>query len=86
MGEGSTVTCAGPGTVFTFGVHDPNAGSPTCGFTYRRSSQGRQFTVSATVTYRVTWAGGGQSGTVGDLTATWSTLQQVDEAQSVVTG
>ncbi|MBN1171228.1 MAG: hypothetical protein JXA67_03560, partial [Micromonosporaceae bacterium] len=37
LGEGGSVTCAGPGTAWTVGT-DPLAASPDCGYTYRCSS------------------------------------------------
>ena len=37
MGDGTTVTCTGPGTAWTAGS-DPRSPSPDCGHVYRRSS------------------------------------------------
>ena len=51
MGDGSTVTCDGPGTPYQAET-DPKASSPDCGHTYLRSSareSGQAFVVSATV-------------------------------------
>jgi hypothetical protein len=85
MGDGSSVTCNGPGTVYRPGTDNPNAASPTCGFTYRRASGSGAFRVTATVTYAVTWAGGGQTGSLGDLTAAGVTTLRVNESQAIVT-
>lgn len=85
MGDGGSVTCRGPGDVFRPGTDDPYAASPTCGFRYRRSSGSVRFTVTATVSYTVTWSGGGQAGTLDDLTAAGTTSLHVGESQAIVT-
>jgi hypothetical protein len=84
MGDGSTVTCDGPGTPYssTYGAH---ASSPTCGYTYTTPSSTAAhgtFPVTGTTTWRVTWAGGGQNGA---LTIRRSTTVRVvvDEAEAV---
>ena len=87
LGDGTTVMCSGPGTVWTPGT-DPTAVSPDCGHVYRRSSAGTGggfFVVSATVTWDVTWAGAGQSGTVPGLTTIGRLQTRVQESQTVVT-
>ncbi|MGW2572688.1 ATP/GTP-binding protein [Streptomyces sp. NPDC001537] len=65
MGDGSTVTCNGPGTVYaaSYGKQD----SPTCGHTYTRTSasqSGAKYAVTATATWTVNWQvnGGGETG------------------------
>jgi hypothetical protein len=86
MGDGITRTCEGPGTAWTRGT-DPRAASPDCGHVYRRSSAGAAggaYTVSATVTWEVTWAGAGQSGTVPGLETTGQVQTRVQESQAVV--
>jgi hypothetical protein len=86
-GDGATVTCHGPGTVFHPG-DDPAAPSPTCGHTYRTSSAGQPgvaFTVTATVHWSVTWAGAGQAGTFPDLTTTATARVPVAESQALTT-
>lgn len=88
MGDGSTVTCTGPGTPFT-SRGDPRAASPDCGHTYQRSSAGapgEQFRVTATVSWRIAWAGAGASGTFPDLTTSASAALRVAEAQALGTG
>lgn len=59
MGDGSTVTCNGPGTPFT----EDQAGepSPTCGHVYRALSDSGKYRVEATSTWQIRWSGGGQS-------------------------
>lgn len=59
MGDGSTVTCNGPGTPFT----EDQAGepSPTCGHVYRELSGSGKYRVQATSTWQIRWSGGGQS-------------------------
>lgn len=88
MGDGTIVTCAGPGTRYQADA-DPKASSPDCGHTYRRSSArepGQAFAVSATVQWTVTWSGAGQSGTFPDLTTTNSTTFRVAEAHALNNG
>jgi hypothetical protein len=63
MGDGHNVVCDSPGTPYEdmFGADS----SPTCGHTYTRTSAqepGEAYTVTATTTWRVVWAGGGQRG------------------------
>ncbi|WP_123678759.1 hypothetical protein [Couchioplanes caeruleus] len=86
MGDGTTKTCDGPGTAWTPGT-DPAKASPDCGHVYRRSSAGAAggtYTVTVTVTWEVSWAGAGQSGTVPGMTTTGQVQTQVQESQAVV--
>nr|WP_221378323.1 hypothetical protein [Actinoplanes polyasparticus] len=86
MGDGTTRTCEGPGTVWSAGT-DPKAVSPDCGHVYRRSSAGASggaYTVAATVRWEVTWVGAGQSGTVPGLETTGRVQTRVQESQAVV--
>jgi hypothetical protein len=87
-GDGSSLTCRGPGTAWKAG-DNPAAASPTCGHTYRTSSAGaagQTFTLSATTMWRVSWAGAGQSGTVPDLQTTARVDIAVAESQAVTGG
>jgi hypothetical protein len=87
MGDGSVLTCTGPGTAYTPSAN-PMSGSPTCGYTYRRSSSGQPesaFTLTATVHWAVTWAGGGQGGTFADLSTTTAVAVPVAESQALNT-
>ena len=78
-GDGSLVTCRGPGTAWAFD-RDPNTASPTCGHTYTKPGR---FTLTATATWTVTWAGGGQNGNVPDLVTTTTQMVTVVEAQAL---
>jgi hypothetical protein len=85
MGDGATVTCAGPGSAFPV-TANPLAASPDCGHTYTRSSLGEpnnEFNVSATVHWTVTWTGAGQGGTFPDLTTTSTAAFAVVESQAL---
>lgn len=77
MGDGSTVTCQGPGTAYqaSYGKQE----SPTCGHTYTSTSApqpGGRYTVTATSTWTVDWQvnGGGET---GQLTAIRQSQEQV---------
>ncbi|MEU1034497.1 ATP/GTP-binding protein [Streptomyces mirabilis] len=65
MGDGSAVTCLGPGTTYeaSYGKQE----SPTCGHTYTSTSAsqtGSKYGVTATATWTVDWQvnGGGETG------------------------
>ncbi len=63
MGDGNSVTCDGPGTPYErrFG----GTRSPDCGYMYSTASYGRTndaYVITATATWQVRWAGGGQTG------------------------
>lgn len=89
MGDGTTVTCAGPAAVGTpyedrFGASP----SPTCGHTYTRMSDDQPsdaYTVTATSYWIVTWSGGGASDTI-PLDFSRSTQVTVGEIQVLITG
>jgi len=88
MGDGTTVTCTGPGTAWRDGTA-PAKPSPTCGHTYQQPSVGRPdqaFRVTATVTWSIGWTGGGQGGGLPAMQTTATTALQVAESQAVVTG
>ncbi|MFC5107569.1 hypothetical protein [Kibdelosporangium philippinense] len=88
MGDGTTVSCRGPGTVYRTDS-DPKSGSPDCGHTYHASSArqtGQAFPVSATVHWTVTWSGAGQSGTFPGMTTTSNAAFRVAEAQALNNG
>lgn len=88
MGDGSTVTCAGPDAAGT--PYDASYGgspSPTCGYRYGWTSArepGGAFTVTVTANWEVTWAvvGGGQSG-VMNRSVVRSTQLRVGEVQVI---
>jgi hypothetical protein len=81
LGDGTSVLC-GQGTAWTSGT-DPAEASPTCGHSYLKPGN---LTLTATVTWTLTWAGGGQSGTVPDLTTTAQTAVHVAEAPALNSG
>lgn len=88
MGDGSVVSCTGPGMAFPEGG-DPRSPSPTCGYTYRSSSAGQPnqvYRVTATMHWTVAWSGAGAGGSFPELTTTSNTAFRVAEAQAVNSG
>jgi hypothetical protein len=88
LGDGTTLTCHGPGTAYPTGT-DPTAASPDCGHTYAHTSSGQPggaFTVTATVTWAITWTGGGQTGTLPTLQTQATTTLRVVESRAVIVG
>jgi hypothetical protein len=86
-GDGTSSTCQGPGTPYVAGASDASAASPTCGHTYRITSAtapGQQFSVTATLSWKITWNGGGQSGTFPDLTTATTVHWPVEQVESVL--
>ncbi|GAB4001741.1 hypothetical protein GCM10029992_38070 [Glycomyces albus] len=83
MGDGTTVTCEGPGTAWEKGM-DPEAASPDCGHTYTQPSS-NDLRTSVTVAWEVTWSGGGESGSVPGMTTTASVTWPVVESHALVT-
>ena len=75
MGDGSTVTCIGPGSPYAdaYGKRP----SPDCGHTYTRQGT---YTVRATSYWIVTWSGIGQTGTI-PLNFTRTSVIMMGEAQ-----
>ena len=89
MGDGEVVSCEGPGTPYRAGDGDPRRGSPDCGHTYARGSASRPggvFEVSATVTWRVVWSGGGASGVAGPLLSSSVSPVRVVQVRTVNSG
>lgn len=84
-GDGEAVTCAGPGTAWRPGM-DSAAASPTCGHTYAAASGSGSFTLRATVTWQISWVGGGDTGTEPPLTTTGSARIRVVEAGGLNNG
>jgi len=87
FGDGAELVCQGPGTRYTAG-YGPSAPSPTCGHTYTTSSAaepGGAYPVRVTVTWSITWAGGGQGGTEPVLRSTAGTQFRVAESQAINT-
>jgi PKD domain len=82
FGDGTSITCDGPGTVYSpsFGA---GASSPTCGHTY---TQIGGYALTATVHWKITWAGAGESGVFNGMTTTSSEQVTVEQSNAVVTG
>jgi hypothetical protein len=84
--DGDMFTC-GKGPAWTPGA-DPKAASPDCGQVYSgpsRTVSGGRCTVTATITWQVTWSGGGATGTEPALTSTASVPVAVVESAAVNT-
>jgi len=88
MGDGSTVTCHGPGTPYTAG-DDPAAPSPTCGHTYTQSSAGQPegaYPVRVTIDWDITWRGtGGAAGALPPLFTVATAGMRVAQSQALNT-
>jgi hypothetical protein len=88
MGDGKTVTCHGPGTPYAKG-DNPASSSPTCGYTYTRSSAGQPaaaYHVTVTITWDITWTGpGGAGGALPPLFTAAAAPMRVAESQAVNT-
>ena len=85
MGDGTTVTCDGPGAAYT-GSADPAAPSPACGYTYTRSSAGQPggaFRVTATIKWTIIWSAGGLTGRLPPLFSAAAAAFRVAESQAV---
>lgn len=85
MGDGSQIVCQTAGTPYKpeYGRKD----SPDCGYTYKLSSTrepGRAYTVTATSSWVITWAGAGQTGTIRLDGLTRSAQIRIGEAQVLV--
>ncbi|EFE72362.1 conserved hypothetical protein [Streptomyces viridosporus ATCC 14672] len=68
MGDGSAVTCTGPGTPYTGSAG--MAESPTCGHVYSKTSAGApggKYAVTATSTWTIDWQGGGAAGQLTEI-------------------
>lgn len=84
MGDGTTVVCHGPGTAYS--PTSARTTSPDCGHVYLRSSArrpGHVYTVTATTTWSIRWAGGGQAGAL-TRTRTSTAQLRVGELQVLV--
>jgi hypothetical protein len=83
MGDGRSVTCTTAGTPYADSYGRQS--SPDCGYTYSRTSAGGAYTVAATSSWTITWAGGGQTGTIDDISFTQEAQVQIGELQVVQT-
>ncbi|GGJ60673.1 ATP/GTP-binding protein [Streptomyces brasiliensis] len=71
MGDGSSVTCNGPGTPYQ--ASEGMAQSPTCGHVYSKTSAGAKsgkYQVTATSTWTIDWQGGGAAGQLTEIRQT----------------
>ncbi|MER5582317.1 ATP/GTP-binding protein [Streptomyces asoensis] len=79
MGDGTVVTCTGPGTPYTATAGKTD--SPTCGHTYTRTSAdqaGGRYRITATSTWTIDWqVTTGDAGQAGQLTETRQTQTQI---------
>ncbi|GAA1761552.1 hypothetical protein GCM10009795_005000 [Nocardioides hankookensis] len=85
MGDGTEVVCDTAGTPYKPSYGQKN--SPDCGHTYKKSSADESddaFTVTATSSWVITWAGAGQTGTIRLGGLTRSTQIRIGEAQVLV--
>lgn len=85
MGDGRNVSC-GAGTPYADSYGRQS--SPNCGHTYTRTSAGQPggaYTVAATSSWTITWAGGGQTGTIDDISFTQEAQVQIGELQVIQT-
>lgn len=85
-GDGTTSVCQGPGIPFAAETGDASAPSPTCGHTYQVTSAqvpGQQFAVTATVSWAISWSGGGAAGTFPDLSTSSTVRWTVSQIQSI---
>ncbi|KKK07024.1 hypothetical protein [Micromonospora sp. HK10] len=84
MGDGTEVTCTGPGTPYT--ASGPRAGqpSPDCGYD-RGYDRADTYRVGATTFWTVHWSGGNDSGDIAQNRVSGTIPVQINELQ-VVTG
>lgn len=83
MGDGNVIVCDSPGTEYFPRYGDRS--SPDCGHKFTKPSRdaGGRYTITATTTYQVDWAGGGDSGSLQvERSSTTSVL--INELQVVV--
>ncbi|MCX4911981.1 ATP/GTP-binding protein [Streptomyces sp. NBC_00687] len=83
MGDGSSVTCNGPGTRYqaSQGLNP----SPTCGHVYDKTSAGSsggRYPITATATWTIDWQGGGETGQLTEIRQTNMTVS-IGELQVV---
>ncbi|MEU4367338.1 hypothetical protein [Micromonospora chersina] len=82
MGDGTKVTCTGPGTPYA--ADGPRAGrtSPDCGYD-RGYARAGTYQVSATTFWTVEWSGGGESGEIAQSRVSGTIPVQINELQVV---
>lgn len=85
-GDGSSTVCDGPGTPWT-AAQPPSVASPTCGHTYTstsRTSPGGRFRLRVVITWRISWAGAGMTGTEPPAATVATATAQVVELRAVI--
>jgi hypothetical protein len=94
MGDGAQVVCDGPGSAYN-PAEMGSAKTSSCSYVYRSSSAGQEspdgnpndaaYTVTATITWDVSWKGDGfvGGGTLPPLTTTSTTHLRVEQIESV---
>jgi hypothetical protein len=94
MGDGSTVVCAGPGTVYDLSL-PPASQQTSCSYVYAQSSAAQpspdgdpndgSFEVTATVDWSVTWSAVGApgGGVLPDLTTSATVPLRVEQVESL---
>lgn len=100
MGNGATLTCAGPGVPYLSGYPSGPGGTEPpngCAYSYPESSAGQpsadglqnngSFPVTASVTWQVTWTSAGIAGggTLPSLVTSTSTRLRVEQIESIDT-
>ena len=86
MGDGRSVTCTTAGTPYADSYGRES--SPDCGHTYTRTSAGQPggaYTVAATSSWTITWTGGGQTGTIDNISFTQEAQVRIGELQVIQT-
>jgi hypothetical protein len=84
-GDGGVVPCKGPGKPWRAGM-DPSKPS-SCGHTYTTATTaGRTYALRATLSWEITWAGGGATGAVPALSTTAGMDLEVMEAGALNNG
>jgi hypothetical protein len=84
MGDGHSVTCTRPGTPYRESLGGRR--SPDCGYVYTQPSTTEPdgtYRVTGTTTWRVVWAGGGDSGAI-TLTRSSTTTVEIGELQVLI--
>ncbi|WP_254904127.1 hypothetical protein [Streptomonospora nanhaiensis] len=87
MGDGTTVSCDGPGTPFVTGRHDPAAASPECGHTFTRPSTPEPegvYDLEVAVVWEVEWSSAEGGGALEPLVTTAAAEVDVVESHGLV--
>ncbi|MFJ8579016.1 hypothetical protein [Micromonospora sp. NPDC093277] len=82
MGDGTEITCTGPGTAYDAKGRWAGQTSPDCGYD-RGYARAGTYQVSATTYWTVHWRGGGHSGDIAQSRASGTVPVQINELQVV---